>query len=112
MSKRPTPEQRASAEVTPDDEVEAEATPPTGGAGDAPEASETSPAVAKDDDLDATDALMAASQSFTQKLYEAASQEGTAGGGSGAGTAGAADQPSDDDVVDAEIVDDEEGSSS
>jgi molecular chaperone DnaK len=61
----------------------------------------------------ATDALMAASQSFTQQLYEAASQEGAAAGGSaGGGATGATDQPSDDDVVDAEIVDDEEGSSS
>jgi molecular chaperone DnaK len=61
----------------------------------------------------ATDALMAASQSFTQKLYEAASQEGGASAGpGGAGSAGTADQPSDDDVVDAEIVDDEEGSAS
>jgi molecular chaperone DnaK len=61
----------------------------------------------------ATDALMAASQSFTQKLYEAASQEGGASAGpGGAGSAGTTDQPSDDDVVDAEIVDDEEGSSS
>jgi molecular chaperone DnaK len=62
----------------------------------------------------ATDALMAASQSFAQKLYEAASQEGAAasgGPGTGAG-GGATDQPSDDDVVDAEIVDDEEGSAS
>jgi molecular chaperone DnaK len=59
----------------------------------------------------ATDALMAASQSFTQKLYEAASQEGATAGGPGPG-AGGTDQPSDDDVVDAEIVDDEEGSSS
>ncbi|HKA83866.1 MAG TPA: molecular chaperone DnaK [Acidimicrobiales bacterium] len=59
----------------------------------------------------ATDSLMAASQSFTQKLYEAASQEGASAGGPGPG-AGATDQPSDDDVVDAEIVDDEEGSSS
>jgi molecular chaperone DnaK len=59
----------------------------------------------------ATDALMAASQSFTQKLYEAASQEGAAAGATG-GSTGATDQPSDDDVVDAEIVDDEEGSSS
>jgi molecular chaperone DnaK len=59
----------------------------------------------------ATDALMAASQSFTQKLYEAASQEGATAGGTGPGT-GATDQPSDDDVVDAEIVDDEEGSAS
>ncbi len=59
----------------------------------------------------ATDALMSASQTFTQKLYEAASAEGaTAGaGGPGAGGSGdAASQPSDDDVVDAEIVDDED----
>ncbi len=56
----------------------------------------------------ATDALMSASQSFTQKLYEAASQEGASTGATSGGTA---DQPSDDDVVDAEIVDDEEGQS-
>ena len=59
----------------------------------------------------ATDALMAASQSFTQKLYEAASQEGATAGGTGP-RAGATDPPSDDAVVDAEIVDDEEGSAS
>src|SRR5215207_3620742 len=57
----------------------------------------------------ATDALMSASQSFTQKLYEAASQEGTSTGATSGG--GAGDQSSDDDVVDAEIVDDEEGQS-
>jgi molecular chaperone GrpE len=57
MSKRPTPDQRASAEVTPDDEHEAEPTPPTGGEGDAPEASETSPADAMDDALDAADGV-------------------------------------------------------
>jgi molecular chaperone DnaK len=58
----------------------------------------------------ATDALMSASQSFTQKLYEAASAESAAAGGNpGGDTAGAgASQPADDDVVDAEIVDDEE----
>jgi molecular chaperone DnaK len=51
---------------------------------------------------DATEALMTASQGFTQKLYEAASQE------SGAGAAGAgASEPNDDDVVDAEIVDED-----
>jgi molecular chaperone GrpE len=55
VSKRPTPEQRASAEVTPEDEHEAEPTPPAGGEGDASEASETSPAAATDDDLDAAD---------------------------------------------------------
>jgi molecular chaperone DnaK len=59
----------------------------------------------------ATDALMSASQSFTQKLYEAAAGEGGAGApgaGAGAGAGDAASQPSDDDVVDAEIVDDED----
>jgi molecular chaperone DnaK len=56
----------------------------------------------------ATDALMSASQSFTQKLYEAASQEGASTGATSGGTA---EQPSDDDVVDAEIVDDDEGQS-
>jgi molecular chaperone DnaK len=53
----------------------------------------------------ATDALMSASQSFTQKLYEAASAEGTATGGQ---SDASASQPADDDVVDAEIVDDED----
>ncbi len=61
---------------------------------------------------DATEALMTASQSFTQKLYEsAASAEREAAGGSG-GTAGGASEPADDEVVDAEIVDDEPGESS
>jgi molecular chaperone GrpE len=67
MSKRPTPDERASAEVTsderasaevtPDDEHEAEPTPPTGGEGDAPEGSETSPAATADDALDAADGV-------------------------------------------------------
>ncbi len=59
----------------------------------------------------ATDALMSASQTFTQKLYEAASAEGAAAGAGGPGAGGSGDgasQPSDDDVVDAEIVDDED----
>ncbi|HKE72713.1 MAG TPA: molecular chaperone DnaK [Acidimicrobiales bacterium] len=59
----------------------------------------------------ATDALMSASQTFTQKLYEAASAESAAAGGTagpGAGAGDAASQPADDDVVDAEIVDDED----
>ncbi|HEX6165203.1 MAG TPA: molecular chaperone DnaK [Acidimicrobiales bacterium] len=59
----------------------------------------------------ATDALMSASQSFTQKLYEAASAEGAAAGAGAGGPGGPADaasQPADDDVVDAEIVDDED----
>jgi molecular chaperone DnaK len=52
---------------------------------------------------------MSASQSFTQKLYEAASAESAAAGGNPGDTAGpGASQPADDDVVDAEIVDDEE----
>jgi len=55
----------------------------------------------------ATDALMSASQSFTQKLYEAASAESAAAGGNPT-DAGAASEPTDDDVVDAEIVDDED----
>jgi molecular chaperone DnaK len=54
----------------------------------------------------ATEALMTASQTFTQKLYEAASQETAAGGAGPSGSAGAS-QPDDDDVVDAEIVDDD-----
>ncbi|RMH87195.1 MAG: molecular chaperone DnaK [Actinomyces sp.] len=49
---------------------------------------------------DATEALMAASQEFGQRLYEAAAaQERQASAG--------ASQPADDEVVDAEIVDDE-----
>jgi molecular chaperone DnaK len=54
------------------------------------------------DDIDrirqSTEALMTASQSFSQKLYESAAQDGSA-------AAGGASEPSDDDVVDAEIVD-------
>jgi molecular chaperone DnaK len=58
----------------------------------------------------ATDALMSASQTFTQKLYEAASAESAASGGpaGGAGTDSGASEPADDEVVDAEIVDDED----
>ncbi|HEX6570232.1 MAG TPA: molecular chaperone DnaK, partial [Acidimicrobiales bacterium] len=56
----------------------------------------------------ATDALMSASQTFTQKLYEAASAESAAAGASGATGGDGAGQPSDDEVVDAEIVDDED----
>ena len=59
----------------------------------------------------ATDALMSASQTFTQKLYEAAAAEGAGAegaAGAGAGAGDAASAPSDDDVVDAEIVDDED----
>jgi molecular chaperone DnaK len=60
----------------------------------------------------ATDALMAASQEFSQKLYEAAARDsdaaGTSASGQDAGDAGAS-SVDDDDIVDAEIVDDEEG---
>ena len=52
----------------------------------------------------ATDALMTASQEFSQKLYEQAAASEQAAGGPGAG----ASAPKDDEVVDAEIVDDEE----
>jgi molecular chaperone DnaK len=49
----------------------------------------------------ATDALMSASQQFTQRLYEAAAAESGAGG-----AAPRASTPKDDEVVDAEIIDD------
>jgi molecular chaperone DnaK len=45
---------------------------------------------------------MTASQEFTQKLYEQAAANESAGAAGGASSA-----PSDDEVVDAEIVDDE-----
>jgi molecular chaperone DnaK len=53
-----------------------------------------------------TEALMTASQEFTQKLYEqaAASEPGAPGGATGGGTSA----PNDDEVVDAEIGDDED----
>ncbi len=52
----------------------------------------------------ATEALMAASQAFSQKLYEAAAKDAGAEGSSASGQGeGAVD---DDDIVDAEIVDD------
>jgi molecular chaperone DnaK len=54
------------------------------------------------EDLDrirqSTEALMTASQSFSQKLYEEAA-------GTDGAAAGASSTPNDDDVVDAEIVD-------
>ena len=56
----------------------------------------------------ATDALMSASQTFTQKLYEAASAEGASSDAGATGSSDAGSQPSDDEVVDAEIVDDED----
>ena len=52
----------------------------------------------------ATDALMTASQGFTQRLYDAAA---AADREAGAGAAGGS-EASDDDVVDAEIVDEDQ----
>jgi molecular chaperone DnaK len=53
---------------------------------------------------DATESLMTASQSFSQRLYEQASQ--TTGATSAEGPSdGSASEPSDEEVVDAEIVD-------
>jgi molecular chaperone DnaK len=56
----------------------------------------------------ATDALMAASQTFAQQLYEQAAAEGGAAAPGGGPADVAATGPDDDEVVDAEIVDDEE----
>jgi len=52
-----------------------------------------------------TEALMAASQAFSQKLYEAAAKDSGAEGSSASGQG--AGEVNDDDIVDAEIVDDE-----
>ena len=51
----------------------------------------------------ATEKLMAASQTFSSKLYEAAARDSSAAGSSASGQSGSG---SDDDIVDAEIVDD------
>ena len=58
----------------------------------------------------ATDTLMAASQSFSQKLYEAAARDANAAGTSASGQAdnGGTSAPADDEIVDAEIVDDKD----
>jgi molecular chaperone DnaK len=58
----------------------------------------------------ATEQLMTASQTFTQKLYEQASAENAGQYQQATGTegTGGASAPADDEVVDAEIVDDEE----
>jgi len=53
-----------------------------------------------------TEALMTASQEFTQKLYQQAAASESAGATGGPGATGSS-APNDDDVVDAEIVDDE-----
>ena len=56
-----------------------------------------------------TEALMAASQAFSQKLYEAAAKDAGAEGSSASGQGGdtGTGEVNDDDIVDAEIVDDE-----
>jgi len=53
----------------------------------------------------ATDTLMAASQAFSQKLYETAARDANAEGTSASGQPGAG-SVNDDEIVDAEIVDD------
>ncbi len=58
----------------------------------------------------ATERLVTASQGFSQRLYEQASQSGSQGSASGDGTAGAAagsDEAAEGEVVDAEIVDEQ-----
>jgi molecular chaperone GrpE len=76
VSERPTPERRASAEVTPD-APEAEPAPPEGGEGDAPEAPETSRSagadagivdVDADDSVEVTDTLQAAADALEVDL--------------------------------------------
>ncbi|MGK0273776.1 MAG: molecular chaperone DnaK [Ilumatobacter sp.] len=54
-----------------------------------------------------TESLMAASQAFSQKLYEAAAKDAGAEGSSASGQDAGAGEVNDDDIVDAEIVDDE-----
>ena len=56
----------------------------------------------------ATEALMTASQAFSQKLYEAASRDANAAGSSASGQDDTGGAASDDDIVDAEIVDEDE----
>jgi molecular chaperone DnaK len=58
----------------------------------------------------ATEALMAASQAFGQKLYEAAARDSNAAGTSATGQGDGSGAANDDDIVDAEIVDDGEPS--
>jgi molecular chaperone DnaK len=56
----------------------------------------------------ATEALMSASQAFSQKLYEAAARDANATGSSASGQDAGSSDAGDDDIVDAEIVDDEQ----
>jgi molecular chaperone DnaK len=53
----------------------------------------------------ASEALMSASQAFSQKLYEAAARDANAAGTSASGQSEGAGPVSDDEIVDAEIVD-------
>jgi len=55
----------------------------------------------------ATEALMTASQTFSARLYEAASQTSGDGAGTGDGTGDGSGTAADDEVVDAEIVDED-----
>ncbi|HVX21977.1 MAG TPA: molecular chaperone DnaK [Acidimicrobiales bacterium] len=55
----------------------------------------------------ATEKLVTASQSFSQRLYEQASQSQSSASSDGSGAAGGAGEPSEDEVVDAEIVDEQ-----
>jgi molecular chaperone DnaK len=57
---------------------------------------------------DATEKLMGVSQSFSQRLYEQASQtQGAPGGDDGSGAGSDGGGASDDEIVDAEIVDEQ-----
>ncbi len=58
----------------------------------------------------ATEALSAASQAFSQKLYEAAARDANAEGTSASGQDTGAGSVNDDDIVDAEVVDESEAS--
>jgi molecular chaperone DnaK len=55
----------------------------------------------------ATEKLMQASQSFSQKLYEAAARDANAAGTSASGQSSGASGAADDEIVDAEIVDED-----
>jgi molecular chaperone DnaK len=58
----------------------------------------------------ATEKLLTASQGFSQRLYEQASQasqESAGGAGASDGDGGSSDEPAEDEVVDAEIVDEQ-----
>jgi len=56
------------------------------------------------------DSLSAASQAFSQKLYEAAARDANADGTSASGQDTGAGSVDDDDIVDAEVVDESQAS--